>query len=128
MTEKDTITVIITSYNRGEIIGRAVDSVLGQTRSADEIILVDMKSSSLMMDLLTTPINLLKKNILILNISGKRIVGSVMPVIQVFLRQGVSGLPFSIQTMSGFHLSSKTSSKPYSISLIIKYVIPTKSG
>lgn len=42
---KDTITVIITSYNRGEIIGRAVDSVLGQTRSADEIILVDDGSS-----------------------------------------------------------------------------------
>lgn len=45
MTEKDTITVIITSYNRGEIIGRAVDSVLGQTRSADEIILVNDGSS-----------------------------------------------------------------------------------
>lgn len=45
MTEKDSITVIITSYNRGEIIGRAVDSVLGQTRSADEIILVDDGSS-----------------------------------------------------------------------------------
>lgn len=42
---KDSITVIITSYNRGEIIGRAVDSVLGQTRSADEIILVDDGSS-----------------------------------------------------------------------------------
>lgn len=45
MTEKDSITVIITSHNRGEIIGRAVDSVLGQTRSADEIILVDDGSS-----------------------------------------------------------------------------------
>ncbi|MCK4754960.1 MAG: glycosyltransferase [Calditrichia bacterium] len=45
MTEKDSITVIITSYNRREIIGRAVDSVLGQTRPADEIILVDDGSS-----------------------------------------------------------------------------------
>ncbi len=42
---KDTITVIITSYNREKIIGRAVDSVLGQTRPADEIILVDDGSS-----------------------------------------------------------------------------------
>lgn len=45
MTEKDSITVIITSHNRGKIIERAVDSVLGQTRPADEIILVDDGSS-----------------------------------------------------------------------------------
>lgn len=42
---KDSVSVIISTYNRKKIIGRAVDSVLGQTRSADEIILVDDGSS-----------------------------------------------------------------------------------
>ncbi len=42
---KDSVSVIISTYNRKNIIGRAVDSVLGQTRSADEIILVDDGSS-----------------------------------------------------------------------------------
>ena len=42
---KDSVSVIITTYNRKNIIGRAVDSVLGQTRPADEIILVDDGSS-----------------------------------------------------------------------------------
>ena len=42
---KDSVSVIITTYNRNNIIGRAVDSVLGQTRPADEIILVDDGSS-----------------------------------------------------------------------------------
>jgi glycosyltransferase involved in cell wall biosynthesis len=38
---KDTVSVIITTFNRIHKIERAVDSVLTQTRPADEIILID---------------------------------------------------------------------------------------
>lgn len=36
-----TISVIIPSYNRGHVLNRALDSVLAQSRAADEIILID---------------------------------------------------------------------------------------
>src|SRR3569832_2070331 len=35
------ISVVITSYNYGQFIGAAIDSVLSQTRRADEIIVID---------------------------------------------------------------------------------------
>ncbi|MCK4999689.1 MAG: glycosyltransferase, partial [Anaerohalosphaera sp.] len=36
-----TISVVIPAYNVGEYIGRAIDSVLGQTLPADEVVVVD---------------------------------------------------------------------------------------
>jgi glycosyltransferase involved in cell wall biosynthesis len=39
--EKYSITVVIPAYNAADYIARAIDSVLAQTRSADEIIVVD---------------------------------------------------------------------------------------
>ena len=35
------VSVVIPAYNACEYIGRAIESVLGQTRAADEIIVVD---------------------------------------------------------------------------------------
>lgn len=45
MTKKETVSVIITTYNRKNLVGRAIESVLAQTRPADEIIVVDDGSS-----------------------------------------------------------------------------------
>jgi glycosyltransferase involved in cell wall biosynthesis len=45
MTKKESISVIITTYNRKDLVGRAIESVLAQTRLPDEIILVDDGSS-----------------------------------------------------------------------------------
>lgn len=42
---KETISVIITTYNRKNFIGRAINSVLTQTQPPDEIIIVDDGSS-----------------------------------------------------------------------------------
>jgi len=41
MTDNPTVSVIIPTYNRAHTLGRAIDSVLHQTRPADEIIIVD---------------------------------------------------------------------------------------
>ena len=38
---KITIAAIISTYNRAHLIGRAIDSILNQTRQLDEIIVVD---------------------------------------------------------------------------------------
>ena len=41
MTEPIQISVVIPTYNRGSLIARALDSVIGQTRKPDEIIVID---------------------------------------------------------------------------------------
>lgn len=38
---KNSISVIIPTFNRRQVLGRAIDSVLTQTRPADEIIIID---------------------------------------------------------------------------------------
>jgi glycosyltransferase involved in cell wall biosynthesis len=45
MAYKESVSVIVTSYNRKEWIGRALDSIITQARPPDEIILVDDGSS-----------------------------------------------------------------------------------
>ena len=40
-SSKLSICAIIPTYNRSDLIGETLDSVLGQTRRADEIIVVD---------------------------------------------------------------------------------------
>ena len=46
------ISIVIPTYNRSAIICRAIDSVLRQTRPADEIIVVDDRSTDNTLDLL----------------------------------------------------------------------------
>ena len=50
----NTVSVIIPSYNRCELLPRALDSVLQQTWSADEIIIVDDGSTDATADMLTS--------------------------------------------------------------------------
>jgi glycosyltransferase involved in cell wall biosynthesis len=45
MTYQLTISVVIPTYNRARTVGKAIESVLSQTRPADEIIVVDDGSS-----------------------------------------------------------------------------------
>ena len=48
------ISVLIATHNRAQVVGEAIDSVLAQTRSADEIIVIDDGSTD------DTPIRLAK--------------------------------------------------------------------
>jgi len=41
----DTVAVVITSHNYGDVVGKAIDSVLAQTRMPDHIIVVDDSST-----------------------------------------------------------------------------------
>ena len=41
LLNKTLISVIIPTFNRRQVLGRAIDSVLTQTRPADEIIIID---------------------------------------------------------------------------------------
>src|SRR4051812_23989650 len=41
MLKKGTISVIITTFNRPNLVSTAIESVLNQTRPADEIIVID---------------------------------------------------------------------------------------
>jgi len=41
MTAAPTVSMVIAAYNRGPLIARTLDSVLGQTRPADEVVVVD---------------------------------------------------------------------------------------
>lgn len=41
MTQSNTVTVIVPTYNRARFVGAAIESILAQTRPADEVVVVD---------------------------------------------------------------------------------------
>jgi glycosyltransferase involved in cell wall biosynthesis len=58
------VTVVITNYNHGEYLRQAVDSVLGQTRPADRVLLIDDGStdrSSAVLDGLPSSVEVIRQ-------------------------------------------------------------------
>ena len=54
---KPRISVVITSFNQKELLAKAIDSVLSQTRPVDEIVIADDSSSDGSQDLIRQYVN-----------------------------------------------------------------------
>ncbi len=96
-----TVSAIITTYNRAKLLPRAVDSILNQTRPADEVIIVDDGSGDTTQDYLAK----LPKKITVLRQSNKGISAARNTAIQkasgkwlAFLDDDDEWLPHKLET------------------------------